>query len=49
MVAPTGRVQFEHNVLIDMSATTDFIFSHLPKTLVEVLPNDVMIFDYDST
>jgi hypothetical protein len=48
IVAPTGSVQIEYNSLLDMPATADFIFPDLPKTSVEDLPNDVMLYTLPS-
>ena len=48
MVAPTGRVQIDHNILMEMPATPDFVFPNLPKTAIEDLPFDVLNYTLPS-
>ena len=48
ILAPTGKVQIEHHLLIEMPATPDFVFSNLPKTSIENLPSDVLMYTLPS-
>lgn len=48
LVAPEGLFQIDYNALVALPATPDSIFPYLPKTLVENLPSDVIIYTLPS-
>ncbi len=48
LVAPAGRMQIEYNALVDTPPSPDFLFPDLPKTAVENLPSDVIIYTLPS-
>ncbi len=48
LVAPSGRVQLEYDALVTVAPTPDVILPHLPKTPIENLPYDVMIYTLPS-
>ncbi len=44
MVAPAGRLEVEYHALVAMPATPDFVFPDLPKTAIENLPHEVIVY-----
>jgi transglutaminase-like putative cysteine protease len=48
LVAPLGRLQIEYDALVELQPTPDLIFPNLPKTAVENLPYDVIMYTLPS-
>jgi transglutaminase-like putative cysteine protease len=48
LVAPLGRLQIEYDALVEVPPTPDLVFANLPKTSVEHLPYDAIIYTLPS-
>ncbi len=48
LTAPDGEIQVEYNALVAVPSTSDLIFPNLPKTPIEDLPSDVIIYTLPS-
>ncbi|MEO8606779.1 MAG: transglutaminase family protein [Chloroflexota bacterium] len=48
LVAPTGRWHIEYDALVELQPTPDLIFPNLPKTAVENLPYDAILYTLPS-
>jgi transglutaminase-like putative cysteine protease len=48
LVAPAGNFQMQYHALVAMPQTPDFVFPDLPKTAIENLPHDVILYTLPS-
>jgi transglutaminase-like putative cysteine protease len=48
MFAPEGTIQIEYNALVATPSTPDLVFPDLPKTPIENLANDVIVYTLPS-